>query len=287
MFGERDIIDVHKVLDIEEYMVLDMNVKNNEGGDVSFINPSSCKKYICFRTLLCKDNWLSNVCIYNKEDTTFTIIPEHTDCPNIEDLRIFDYQGRVWFIGYLRRRDNGIFETYIGQFNQSCDCIERVVGCISKNGVHIKNITPLIQGTNLWFIDIKTGYVYRYTDQNGITKSHELDMTKLTQKMAAYTNSVLGSTQYVCLKDSTYGALVHITKRIGSKLHYIYLWIEIDTDTWSITFVSDKYVVYEFGLVFVSHIEKITEDTFQLMFGRKDKYTCRCVAKLQNLRYEA
>lgn len=208
------------------------------------------------------------------------MIPDDPRCSNIEDLRIFDYQDRVWFIGFIRRGDNDVFESYIGVFDEACERIEEIKGVIRKEGVHVKNITPLIRGDTLWFVDIYTGCVY-FPDGSF---SHMLDLSQIHERMREYKNAVYGTTQYVHLHDNMYGGLVHITKRIGGRLFYMYMWTEIDVATWKVTFMSAPFMVYTLGLVFVSHIEKISSNTFQIMFGHNDRKTYRGVVTLDALR---
>lgn len=275
----RDLIDVHRTLNLEEFMRLDMDVRDDDGNRFCFINPSASKNHIYFRALL-RSQWSCIVCLYHKASGEFCMIPRDSRCPFIEDLRLFDYEGKLWFVGFMRRGDNGVFETYIGYFNAACTCIEHIEGCIRVDGVHVKNITPLKTRDELWLIDIYTGIVY---DKSG-REHHKLDTTLIGERMKEYTNPIYGTTPYVHVCDEIYGGLVHITKRIGSKLFYVYLWVEIDTSTWKVCFVSEPYAVYAFGLVFVTHVEKINQTHFQLMFGYKDKVTCRGVATLEDLR---
>lgn len=282
-----DVIDIHHSLNIKEFMKLDLDATNDAGKQVTFINPSVSKAFIYFRTIFDKDIWISNICMYNKEHNDFNIVPTDESLNNIEDLRIFDYDNKVWFVGYRRNPETTLFETHIGYFNSDCTSIDGYIGKIATDGHHVKNITQLVEADtqNLWFIDIYTATVYSYnTTSQTISKSHKLDTTLLDERMNTYTNAIFGTTQYMHIEGSLYGSLVHITKFIGSKVYYVYLWIEIDIQTWQVTFVSAPFVIHELGLVFVSCIEKCNDGNIQLMFGYHDDHTCRCTTTLDDLR---
>lgn len=284
---QRDIVDVHYALDINEYMVLDLDATDDNGKKITFINPSCSADYIYFRTIFEKDIWVSHICMYNKHQRDFHIVPEVPYVNNIEDLRIFDYKGSVWFVGYSRNVKSKLFETHIGFFNKDCTEINRLVGHILEDKMHIKNITPLICPSGLlWFIDIHTTKVFSCSMDGGVAYDHDLDVTLMKEKLSMYANDVFGSTQYVHLSDTTYGGLVHITKKIGSRVYYVYLWIEIDVGNspFCIVFVSRPFVIHKLGLIFASHIEKLANGDIQIMFGQDDSQTCRCVTTLDSLR---
>jgi hypothetical protein len=224
---------------------------------------------------------ISGICLFNKNTRDFTLIEKHSLIENIEDLRIFDYNDRVWFVGYKRNKAF-IFETYIGYFDSDCQKIETVVGCIKLPESHIKNVTPLIHNNKLIFIDIFTGSVYN----EGIINT--LDKTLLYDVVSQYDDDdcllVFGTTKYVHLYDTTYGGLVHIKNNKFNHMYYLYIWIEIDVATWRITFASQPYIIKKKGIVFVSHIEKVSDNTFELMFGEDDQYSWKCNTTLESLR---
>ncbi len=280
----RDIIDIDRELTIYDMMTLDIDTSTEEGDPISLINPSASRNYIYMRALQrpCSEKWISGICLYNKRTSEFVMVPEHPDCENIEDLRIFDFQDRVWFVGYLRRSSDNIFETRVGYFDATNSRIEKIIGCISLPSTHVKNITPLLLDDQLWLIDIHTGTVF--CADSKLERSHTIDCSLLDKHMANFTNHIFGTTPYIQLTDTVYGGLVHVTKRIGSQTCYVYLWIEIDVATWTICYVSKPYIINKLGIVFVSHIEKIGKDRFQLMFGQDDKNTCRCETTLDDLR---
>lgn len=280
---KRDIMDIDTELETYDCFTLNVDATDEKGRALNFINPSASKDYIYFRAMLASKEWISTICIFDKHASKFGMVDEHPECPNIEDLRIFDYQNRVWFVGFMRRSLDKIFETYVGYFNADCSYIEKIIARISSPTKHIKNITPLIHDNKLWLIDILTGTIYKHDDST-VCPSHTLDMSLIHESMAAYSNRVFGTTPYVNIQDTIYGGLIHITKKIGGHTCYFYKWIEIDVATWSVVFVSKPYVIQKLGIVFVSHIEKIGDDRFELMFGQDDENTCRCETSLRELR---
>lgn len=280
---KRDIIDIDSELNIQDYMELDIDAKLEGGDSIALINPSACSSHIYLRALLCAKRWISNICLFNKHTNEFSIIPEHPACSNIEDLRLFDYESKVWFVGFMRNHSTKIFETYVGHFDADCGAVEEIAMTIRADNTHVKNITPLVtqDGRRLWLIDILTGSIYTLPSSEPVAK---LNTTLLQQTLSRYTNDVYGTTQYIHLYDNLYGGLVHITKRIGSRIYYVYVWIEIDVERWTIVFVSKPYIIRKLGIIFVSHIEKIDDEKFQIMFGQDDEVTCRAITTLRDLR---
>jgi hypothetical protein len=272
------------VLDISEYRILDLDVTSDNNTRVNVINPSVSKDFIYFRIVYNNSIMIPcDTCIFNKKTHAFTVVEKHSTIPSIEDLRIFDYNDRVWFVGYMRNTTR-IFETYLGYFDSDCQRIEKVVGCIKSPGKHVKNITPLIHDNTLFLIDVLTGIVYDET----ATPVHTIDKTCLHNVVAQYDDiMVCGTTPYVHISGTVYGGLAHTTIRICKEILYVYIWIEIDVATWRITFASQPYIIKKLGLVFVSYIEKFGDNVFQLMFGENDSQACRCITTLESLRASA
>jgi len=278
----HDIIDLQHELKIRNFLKLDLNATNDEGVEVHFINPSASKNFIYFRTISGTNMWKSGICMFDRRDNKFNVVENKY---NLEDLRLFDNGNRVGFVAAARKPTTHMFETRIGYFNDDCSQIECIIDHITSDGAHIKNITPLVDldSQKVWFIDVLTREVYELAGTR-VCKCAELKADALDQRMAAYSNARFGTTQYIHVKDTTYGSLIHITKKLGSRVYYVYLWIEIDIRDWTIIFVSQPFVVHFLGLVFVSHIEKLANGEIQLMLGMNDDHTCRCVTTLDDLR---
>lgn len=281
----RDIIDIHRCLDLKEFMKLDMDFTDDLQNTYALINPSKALNHIYFRTVMINNIFENGILLYNSITGQFVPIPTDDRCRKLEDLRIFDLQGQLWFVGCARNLTSGIFETYIGHFNASFTHIDSIVGHIRNDDVHIKNITPLLEAetSRAWLVDIYTGSAYS-CEEDGVKRCHDIDITLIGEKLSQYINPVFGTSQYIHLNDSTYGGLVHITKHIGELLCYVYVWLEIDISNWKVTFVSDPFIVHKLGVVFVSYIEKLQNGDIHLMFGVDDKMTCRAVTSLSALR---
>lgn len=268
-----------KGLPTHDVMKLDTEITDSNGTPLYLINPSASKDFIYFRLLKITQNkeWISDIGMYDKIRGQFSLI----DCPphmeNLEDLRIFDYKDRIWFVAYKRNKEFR-FETYLGYFDDEGKNIEAIVATLASPTSHVKNVVPLIHDDGIHLVDVHTWTIYTYKDNN-ISEQQ-------IQNVSSNTPFVYGSTQFIPLNESrtVYGALVHETLFAGGEIFYNYRWIEIDPTTWTLVTMGSPFILYRYGLVFVTHIQETTPDTCQIMFGYNDKCAYQCTVSLQDLR---
>lgn len=242
-----------------------------------YINPSACRGFIYFRCLQIESRvWKNRSLLYEK--ATDTYLPMEIDIPKestlsegIEDLRIYDHDGKVCFVGCVRGVGN-VFKTLIGEV--SAGNILKVNYTMSAENNHIKNIVPLVDGERVFFLDVFLGMVY-----GSDAKEH----TKIKGE-----KRLSGSTQFIKISDHVYGGIVHdqvvMRRRTVTRRYYQHYWMEIDVRDFSVTFVSSPFYIFHLGVEFVSGIESIDSNHVYLYYGVDDKMCYKCVVTLQELR---
>jgi hypothetical protein len=269
-----DIINIKHTLSIDTPAKLQCDVRNNDNKLVHLINPSVSENYIYFRVLEKFDwNWgksYTSIAMLSKKTGILKIFDPPNELNKIEDLRIFDYNNKVWFVGYKRNNLTNIFETYIGWFNNDCTSIEKYQFKIAIQNQHIKNITPLINNNQLYFIDIYLGNIYKYIDDDSALEIIKLDITLINSL------NIFGSTQYIHVKDSIYGALVHKSQKLGHVIYYVYYWIEVDIILNKVIYISVPFIVDKLSQIFITSIDKKSNNIIELMWGSHDKESYKC-----------
>jgi hypothetical protein len=247
-------------------------------------NPSICKYYVYYRRIV-DDIFRNEIVLLDRKSGQMKQIATYPSLENIEDLRIFDYNNSVWFIGFKRNEVN-VWQSYLCEFNNTCTAIQQINHVFGVAADHIKNIVPLVdKNTNqLYLIDMNKANVYKYVSQN-VVEDTKLDTSIIK---ASFPQSVLyGSTQFVALHwDNTYGALVHDLYIVLGQRYYLHHWIEIDIDEWKLTFVSKPFVLAHFGIEFATGItwDNGSNDTLKILFGLKNSCNFCTTCTLQDLR---
>ncbi len=276
-------------VETNDLFCLNSKVESSDGAPLYLINPSSSKDYIYFRVLEIVNVdpkcvlWKSDMLFYHKATGAFQQVELAVPgAEGLEDLRIFDYQETIWFVG-TKKNEKNLFETWIGWFSKDGKILEHVEYQISLPETHVKNMVPLLDGEKVYFIDILKGVVLERTP-TGLEKSdlQWAEGVKPDEHVLLY-----GSTQFVRLRDGLFGALVHDIFRVGEQdKHYIHYWIEFDINTKNIVFLSTPFVISKFGIEFPSCLETVEgdEEIFQVMFGIDDRDTGRCTLTRKTLR---
>lgn len=245
------------------------------------INPSVCKKYIYYKNLKnIWGVWTSQSVFYcrNTGDKTIIECNEYKSkvSQGIEDLRLFDHNGEVCFVG-CARGENEKFKTLIGKVLEDSISIINTLEDLE----HVKNIVPLIYD-HVFFIDVLKGTVY----DKDLNKHAELNIDK---------SQYSGSTQFIQLNDWLFGGVVHVVMyqkmfirnpryRVINQPIYKHFWIEIDVRNWIVTFVSEPFYIHQYGVEFVSGIEKLDDNQIRLYYGVDDNRSYACNVALNELR---
>lgn len=263
MCSIRDALPIYNVMRVDS-LVLDDNKER-----LYMINPSTSGHHTYYRAVNLR-NWKSYALIDDAVTNDLTTL-DTTQCDNIEDLRLFTLNNELHFIGY-KRGLNSTFETHTGYIK---DNTLYPTHTLKDPTQHIKNIVPLQTATDLYFIDIHTKTVY----DSSLKPIHTI--ANLPTDLPLY-----GSTRFIHLSNTIFGALVHNSFSFSNRslIYYYYYWVELDITTWSITFVSKPFIVYKLSLVFVTDICKITDSVVEILFGYKDRRACKGVVKIEDLR---
>ena len=252
---------------------LTLDLKDIVSGGTSgcCINPSICDKYIYFRGLqITPTKWISYIIMYDKMSGSFMQTECSVPCiDNIEDLRIFDWNDKVYFIGYQRNKYH-VFETFVGYFSDNAERIERIEYSFKTPFVHVKNLVPLIHNDELYIIDVYLAVVYR----------KDVKVCALE----GVPRNLCGSTQFLRLAADVFGGIVHERVQHGQHTIYMHYWIEIDTDAWRVTYISIPFSITGDGHDFITGINQIDGGRYQLMFGYKDQTIMRTEVRLEDLR---
>lgn len=248
-----------------------------------FINPSVCKDYLCYRHLnIVSQIWISKIILYCRNRCDKKTIIECNDYKSkvsagIEDVRVFDYKGEVWFVG-CARGENERFKTLIGKISENSII---VTNTLDNPEYNVKNVVPLI-ADQMFFLDVLKGTVY------------DKDLSKYAV-LNIDTSQYSGSTQFVRLNDQLYGGVVHVVMfqpmmirhpkfRYKNRSIYIHFWMELDIKNWIVTFVSEPFYVHHYGVEFVSGIEKLDDNRICLYYGVDDNRSYKCEVHLNELR---
>jgi len=215
-------------------------------------------------------------------------VTPHPLLDNIEDLRIFDYNHSVWFVGSKRDdATNTFWETFLCEFDKKCDSIKKIHHTFRVEKDHIKNIVPLVSTSNngLYVIDINKADVYEYDYSKNI-KKFKLDMS--LQKTLFPQSELCGSTQFVDLHENknTYGGVVHDLYIVLGQRYYLHHWVEIDIKEWKLVYMSKPFILANFGIEFATGITRTNDsnDHFKIFFGLKNSCNFSTTCTLQELR---
>ena len=263
-------------------------------------NPSISNDYIFFRRIVI-DMYKSGVAIQDRHTGILKIIDISVHFPilkYLEDLRIFDYNNSIWFIGF-KRNDKDIWESYLCEFDSKCDYVNHIHH-IFRSDNNIKNVVPLVDvSTNrLYMLDICAATVYEYsTMSKDVSIVNSIDMS-LKQNLFPKSN-IYGSTQYLSLynKDENndtnndtnnknlYGAIVHDLYMVYGERYYLHHWVEIDISQWKIVYMSKPFLLAFFGIEFASGITWDNDSNmFKIYFGLKNARSYYTTCTLQDLR---
>ena len=273
---------------------IETHINESENHKTYLINPSITEIYMYFRILRIDysksakiSNWdrsITDIGLLNLKNGQFKVIKSDIKIlRNIEDLRIFEYDSKLWFVGFSRLNLDNFMETFIGYFNNDCSNINKIVYNIRSNNKHIKNIMPLIIENDklLYLIDVYTGKIYHYSKEN--YTFNELPIL-LDKSILDTEYKIYGSTKFIHLNGNIYGAFVHnfVIFNNYSRL-YIYNWIEIDVSCFKITFISKPFI-NDLTQIFITDIKKLPNDIIEFIWSRYDEISHISHTTLEYLR---
>jgi hypothetical protein len=205
----------------------------------------------------------------------------------IEDLRLCEFEGRVWFGGtstHISESMNN--ELVVGYFNKEVTGIERVEH-VDIGSVPVKNVVPFVHAGKLLFLDIYLKKIYALLEKEG---KWEVEVYKELSLGSGVSNEKYrGSTAPIHLHGSVYGCVVHDiifndNKRLVNRLSYIHHWYEFDIVTGLVTFISRGFWVAHWGIEYISGIEREVDGKVALYLGIHDKLPVKALTRVSDLR---
>ena len=278
-----------------------------EGTDL--YNPSRAGKHLYIRvTKRTSTTFMNSAIMYDIDKSVSRDIPSpwHMLKPSlnlfkgIEDLRIVEWAGKVWFAGTCTHAsDHMVNDLIVGHFDAAMTKVEKCCA-VDIGSLPVKNVCPFVHENRLCLLDIGLMKIYElaFNDTNldhkaappAIYISKKLDMGWGAGLEKHAELKLRGSTSPVHLHGNLWGCVVHDiifnqAKSLVTRLSYIHHWIEFDMSTRQITFVSTPFWIAHWGIEYVSgiHYDKKT-DGVSLYFGVADHLPMQCETTLSNLR---
>ena len=264
--------------------------------NTALYNPSKAGNYTYIRQTEHTPNYDLNSMLIHHSDSGKVV---HINSPyermpktvnlfkGIEDLRICEFEGKVWFGGtstHISESMNN--ELVVGYFNKEVTGIERCE-CVGIGSVPVKNVVPFVHGGRLLFLDIYLRKVYVLEEVEG---KWVMEVYRQLQLGAGIpSEKYRGSTAPIHLHGSVYGCIVHDiifndNKKLVNRLSYIHHWYEFDIVTGLVTFISRGFWVAHWGIEYISGIEKEGNGKIALYIGIHDRLPIKAVTTLFDLR---
>jgi len=237
----------------------------------------------------------------------------------LEDMRIVNYRGRVWFTAtatHASAEQNN--EMLVGHFDAAMTRVERL-SPISAGPPPVKNICPFVwppppggPGTaehpeaRLRLLDTYKRVVYEVSELYEEAPEPAEDapaaaprflrfiLTKITTLRSASGIPDIGfrgSTSPIHLHGNTWGCVVHDiifndTTRLVTRLAYFHYWMEIDLARGVVTFMSSPFWLAHWGIEYVSGIRrsKREQNVVEVYFGVQDQVPMMALTRLADLR---
>lgn len=267
----------------------------------TYFNPSSAYPYLYIRaTEKTKTTEFNHMFIYNRKDRTMKKIhvPEGALRPScglyqgIEDSRLIEYKGRMWFISTSTHiTDSMHSEMLIGRFNKSVTEIE-LTQHLDFGMMPLKNMCPFVYQDRLCVIDTYELKIYEIvceTAEDG-SETYRPEVFKTLRPCKGLLPCTMrGSTSPVHLHGNLWGCVVHEHIRQAREkmisLAYVSYWMEFDMERGAVTSFSAPFIVAQWGVEFVSGIEYYRDrDEVELYMGAQDQVALVAKTKLYHLR---
>jgi hypothetical protein len=266
--------------------------------NVSLFNPSKAGPYTYIRQTDSNSTGEVNSMLIHDErtgkvtpvDSPYHLMPKTVNLfRGIEDLRLCEYQGRIWFGGtstHISESMNN--ELVVGYFNLQMTAVEKVqmvdIGCKP-----VKNVIPFVHKNKLLFLDSYLRKIYELKTNEETKEWYVETIKELVPAAGVSTVKYRGSSAPIHLHGSIYGCVVHDiifndNKRLVTRLSYLHHWLEFDIDTGLITFVSTSFWVGHWGIEYVSGIDRTPDGKISLYLGIQDKLPMKAVTTLSDLR---
>ena len=207
----------------------------------------------------------------------------------IEDLRLCEFQGRIWFGGTSTHiSENMDNELVVGYFNTTMTSIEKVQ-MVDIGSRPVKNVIPFVYKNKLHFLDVYLQKIYELKTNEDTKEWYVETVRHLVPAAGISTEKYRGSSAPVHLHGTIYGCIVHDiifndNKRLVTRLSYLHHWMEFDIETGMITFLSTAFWIAHWGIEYVSGIEKAKDGKINIYLGIQDKLSMKAITTLSDLR---
>jgi len=262
-------------------------------------NPSASGKYIYLRiTAHTAENETNHMLMFNKETNNASMIQSPMALlkktvnlfRGIEDLRIVEFEGRLWFAGTCTHAsDHQINDLIIGYFDRNVTSVEHVEP-VEIGTRPVKNMCPFVHHGKLCLFDMYLMKIYE------INKNEEgklvTSVYKTLKRAQGIPDEVLrGSTSPIHLGGNRWGCVVHCiiyrkNRVLVTRLSYIHHWLEFDIENGLITYLSEPFFIAHWGIEYVSGIyqDKKNPEKIELLFGVNDQKALIANTTLADLR---
>lgn len=269
----------------------------------TFFNPSSADPYIYIRTIEKLTNVPENIntiTIFDRKSGVLksihtppnVLIPTCGFYQGIEDVRIFIYRERLWFIASSTHVTLSLHsQMMIGYFDKNVTEVE-FIQFLDFNMKPIKNMCPFVYQDKICVIDTYTLTIHEITcekNENDTDVYKPIVLKKLAPCAGLEPFTMRGSTSPVHLHGNIWGCVVHEHIRQAKdktmSLSYISYWLEFDIERGMVTSFSSPFIVAQWGIEFVSGIEYYKDrDEIELFLGVNDQHAIVARTKLHELR---
>jgi len=271
--------------------------RKGQAADCVFYNPSRAGPFTSIRATHHNGTQEKNVMLLHNDDTkevytldTDLLEPSVNYYTGLEDVRIVDYGGCLWFTATSTHASQHMTnELIVGCLDATAKRIARCA-VIDIGSRPVKNVVPFVLDGCLLLLDVSKSKIHHIVDAviDGRTTC-VIDRSRDIEWAVGAPDTYRGSTSPIHLHGNTWGCVVHDViwnDSVGpcNSLSYLHHWLEIDVVRGVVTFVSSPFWVAHWGIEFVSGIERRPDGAIRIYLGVKDQDAMICETTLYDLR---
>jgi len=266
--------------------------------NISLYNPSKAGQWTYIRQTESNPSGEVNSMLIHNENTSkvisvdspYNMMPKTVNLfRGIEDLRLCEFEGRVWFGGTSTHiSENMDNELVVGYFTKDMTAVEKLQ-MVDIGSRPVKNVIPFVYKEKLHLLDVYLRKIYELKTNKDTNEWYVETVKELAPAGGVCTEKYRGSSAPIHLHGSIYGCVVHDiifndNKRLVTRLSYLHHWMEFDIETGLITFISTSFWIANWGIEYVSGIEKATDGKINIYLGIHDKLPMKAATTLSDLR---
>lgn len=267
--------------------------------NIVLYNPSASGSYIYIRanehSAVDEYNY---VLMYNEETKQLCRIESPMDIlkpsanlfKGIEDLRIMEFENRIWFTGTTTHASYKMTnELIVGYFDKTMMRVEKM-SVVDIGSLPVKNVCPFVWKKKLHLLDTFLRKVYEVKIDEDTGEIVATFLKRIEYGGGIDPVAYRGSTSPVHLHGNIWGFVVHDIifnddLRLVTRLSYIHHWVEMDMERGVITFVSSPFWCVHWGIEYISGIRyNKSKHTVELFLGVQDTTPMQITTTLHDLR---